>query len=52
MITTIIKCDYFTTDKSYCNLLCPYILQDKNVKCKDCQDCGYNLAPNEDINCK
>ena len=45
-------CGYFTTDESFCTLICPKIVQGENVKCKKCETCGYNLPVNSNAYCK
>lgn len=46
------NCFWFTTDLSYCNLVCPKILAGENVTYEECISCGFNFQPNENVYCK
>jgi len=46
------KCEYFTKDGSYCNLICPKVLQGINITYKGCKICGYNLPLDNNKTCK
>lgn len=46
------KCKYFTKDKSYRNLICPRVLDpfdNSNEYSKECENCGFNLVPKEEL---